>query len=82
MECNVVLKRFQQTAAELVLGGKDVFVCLPTGSGKTFCYAFLPDLVDGNIIVISPLIAKSEPNFAAVMPTSDRTVFTVLRKLH
>ena len=44
--------------------GRDVFVCLPTGSGKSICYALLPlvfDLVRGRpgsiCLVVSPIIA-------------------------
>ena len=44
--------------------GHDVFVSLPTGSGKSLCYSVLPEIFDilrkapGSIIlVISPLIA-------------------------
>ena len=46
------------------LNGRDVFVTLPTGSGKSVCYVALPLLFDslqhqeGHIVlVVSPLIA-------------------------
>ena len=54
----------QHTAIKSFLQGKDVFICLPTGSGKSLCYAALPYALDGLYcresiiaIVVSPLIA-------------------------
>lgn len=36
----------QQTAVESFVYGKDVFVSLPTDSGKSLCYACLPCVFD------------------------------------
>ena len=56
------LKREQELA---FTSGKDVFVSLPTGFGKSVCYALLPNVFDSIrgvekasvAIVISPLIS-------------------------
>ncbi|SMN01673.1 hypothetical protein SPONL_2222 [uncultured Candidatus Thioglobus sp.] len=35
----------QTEAVKTFLGGKDVFVCLPTGSGKSVCFTCLPQVI-------------------------------------
>ena len=60
------LRREQEEAVTAFVGGNDVFVALPTGSGKSLCFAILPWLFnelhpqrEGNsiLIVVSPLLA-------------------------
>ncbi|KAL0993393.1 hypothetical protein UPYG_G00107240 [Umbra pygmaea] len=48
----------QEDAVKAVVkGDRDVFVCMPTGSGKSLCYQLPAMLAKGITLVISPLIA-------------------------
>ena len=64
------LKPKQREAARHLFNGRDAFICLPTGYGKSICYQCLPFLLDWKrttggkvdcspsvVLVISPLLS-------------------------
>jgi ATP-dependent DNA helicase RecQ len=60
------LKKEQENAIISFVEGNDVFICLPTGFGKSLCYFCLPSLFDilrkksngsSVAVVVSPLVA-------------------------
>ena len=65
---HITVKPEQREAMLAVYEGKDVFVCLPTGYGKSLCYQALPFVMDHKlglvgtnrssaVLVVSPLVA-------------------------
>ena len=61
----------QEAVIRNVLEGKDTFVLMPTGGGKSLCYQLPAMLMDGVAIVISPLIALKNNKNDAMTTFSD-----------
>ena len=47
----------QEAIIQSVLSGKDTFVIMPTGGGKSMCYQLPALIMGGTAVIVSPLIA-------------------------
>ena len=66
-------KGSQEQIIKNVLNGKDTFVIMPTGGGKSLCYQLPALMSNGTAIVVSPLIALMKNQVDAIRGFSNET---------
>ena len=61
----------QKAIIQSVLDGKDTFVIMPTGGGKSLCYQLPALMMEGTALIISPLIALMKNQVDSIRGYSD-----------
>jgi ATP-dependent DNA helicase RecQ len=64
-------KGFQDKIILNVLSGKNTFVIMPTGGGKSMCYQLPALMSEGTAIIVSPLIALMKNQVDAIRNVSE-----------
>jgi ATP-dependent DNA helicase RecQ len=65
-------KGTQKATIESLMSGKDTFVIMPTGGGKSLCYQLPALMLPGVAIIVSPLIALMKNQVDLVRGFSDK----------
>ncbi|HMR43053.1 MAG TPA: DNA helicase RecQ [Saprospiraceae bacterium] len=61
----------QEPIIQSLLEGKDTFVIMPTGGGKSLCYQLPAMMLEGTALIISPLIALMKNQVDSIRGYSD-----------
>jgi ATP-dependent DNA helicase RecQ len=67
------LRPGQEAAMRALLGGHDVLLVSPTGSGKSLTYQLPALLLDGCTVVVSPLLALQRDQIEGLLESGHRT---------
>jgi len=62
----------QQQIVQNILDGKNTFVIMPTGGGKSLCYQLPALMMEGTAVIVSPLIALMKNQVDAIRYISDQ----------
>ncbi|MGC1401294.1 MAG: DNA helicase RecQ [Thermodesulfobacteriota bacterium] len=65
----------QQEVVRAILDGRDCFVVMPTGGGKSLCFQLPAHLLPGTCLVISPLISLMKDQVDAARENGLRAAF-------
>ncbi|WP_239254554.1 RecQ family ATP-dependent DNA helicase [Listeria ilorinensis] len=67
----------QKEVIETALAGRNSFVMLPTGTGKTVCYQLTGYLLEGAVVIISPLLSLMQDQVERMRAYGEKRVIAI-----
>lgn len=64
----------QKEVIEKILGGGDVIALLPTGMGKSMCYQLPAHLLEGSVLIVSPLLSLMQDQVTQLKKMGEKSV--------
>ena len=70
-------KEGQEETIQSLIEGNDTFTILPTGTGKSLCYQLPSYLLEGQTIIVSPLISLMEDQVSQLRQMGEKSVIAI-----
>ena len=67
----------QKEVIEKILSGQDVIALLPTGMGKSMCYQLPAHLLEGSVLIVSPLLSLMQDQVAQLKKMGEKSVTAI-----
>ena len=64
----------QKEVIEKIIAGQDVIALLPTGMGKSICYQLPAHLLEGSVLIVSPLLSLMQDQVAQLKKMGEKSV--------
>lgn len=74
-------KEGQEEVIKALIDQKDAVAILPTGTGKSMCYQLTGKLLDGTVIIVSPLLSLIQDQVEQLRFQGERRVLALTSNL-
>ena len=67
----------QREVIQSVLSGRDTLAMLPTGTGKSLCFQMPGYLLDGQVVIVSPLLSLMQDQVEQMKVKGEKKVIAI-----